>query len=532
MPYSFTQIEKQKSVSISGVFASLSFLYFFTIWVIYFLCAHYQPLYQTIVYNRPFQFQSFSLSSHLLALFIALVIAVVHWLFISDGLVQRTLKQLGALDIDPSDERQAMFKNIIEEVCVATGGIGIRGKIIPSMAVNAFSVADDHEAVVGLTKGALYKLTRSQIEAVVGHEAAHIVSGDSQGVTLTAALYESLEGILSIQKNFLIGILPEPDDARRMNRTGARDLGWEMSDDDGFNSIISHLTVRALPLLILIIVINGLLFIVNRLALLMRMFISREREYRADAVAVRLTRDPLSLAQALYIISNRRKTFFNQADCLPTVFIVNPQVSALDEKSGQVADSFSTHPPTTERIRVLLDMARSSESDLPEALTKSYHLEKDLLSKQDKPETFIPWGANTPSDDHAKRCPACSSRLAEEDYEDVQVYRCQSCQGILLKEDELGMIFARRKKTFDARIQAMADAVDQEGPLPLSPVIAIGPSARKFKCDQGECCQKMQLRFFNRFYRVQVDKCLQCGYVWLDQDELEVLQCLYERRAG
>ena len=116
------------------------------------------------------------------------------------------------------------------------------------------------------------------------------------------------------------------------------------------------------------------------LSQLVRLFISRQREYRADAIAVRLTRDPLSLAEALYAITHRWHGSGLPAQELESIFTVNPVYSALDEQEGLLAEMFSTHPPIQGRLAILLDMAH----------TDAETLVGEVEHKMQKPRTVAP----------------------------------------------------------------------------------------------------------------------------------------------
>src|SRR6185503_11744032 len=132
--------------------------------------------------------------------------------------------------------------------------------------------------VIGTTEGVLSRLSRAQIEAIVGHEAAHVVSGDCLATTVTSSLFELYSGLLKGMELMFRG-------------SGRSSYRSSRSSGRGGGGIVA-----------IIIVVYLLLLITKFLGYLLRMFISRQREYRADAIAVRLTRDPLSLAEALYAI--------------------------------------------------------------------------------------------------------------------------------------------------------------------------------------------------------------------------------------
>ncbi len=111
----------------------------------------------------------------------------------TDQLVERVLTAVLARPIDPEDVYHMRLKNIIEEVSVATGGSHqIEAYVMPTPAMNACAIADfSGRAAIAVTEGLLARLTRAQLEAVIGHEAAHVASGDS----LTKSVFCGLFGL-------------------------------------------------------------------------------------------------------------------------------------------------------------------------------------------------------------------------------------------------------------------------------------------------------------------------------------------------
>ena len=75
----------------------------------------------------------------------------------------------------------------------------------------------------------------------------------------------------------------------------------------------------------------------------------------------------------------------------------------------------------------------------------------------------------------------------------------------------------------------MARTIRQEHPPGQTVSLPVLPSDRKSYCER---CQprgrNMRKCLFNRYYHVEIDKCMDCGRVWFDKDELDVMQCLYE----
>ncbi len=584
MAYSFTQIEKEKSRTITAAFFFLVFVYFAGIWVIALLIKNFW-FFQSQFDARyaVFANQSFTglgwIHSFQIA-FWSFISAAVHWLFASSGLVERINGLFQARKPDLKDPQQKIFQNIVEEVSVATGGTLIQPMIIPSLMLNACAYADGKSTpVIAVTSGLLNKLNRSQLEAVVAHEAAHVVSEDCQNTTIISSMFEIFGAALMATRTMAQGALSFD------SRDDDRNSGWSFGSSSrggGGNQI----TV-VICFVLMMVVIMTIIWLITNLARLMRMFISRQREYRADAIAVRLSRNPQALAEALYIIGHRRHSLYEGGDSLQTIFIVNPAQSIFNDSENIVADLFSTHPPLEERIKILLAMAHSGQDVLDTALKAITNTEEQQLQERQKiigqaqgglwyvqtpapsgnwsgphninamlafewlkPQTLVrKMGENTTmpvlqienymkayadtlSNQSAFACPACNGNMAQIEYELTKILECQNCHGVLVKEDLVGVILARKGKIFDQRITQMALTLLKEKPLTLKDSSLTYESERMYRC---ELCKnnphKMCRRLFNRYYPVEVDKCNQCGLTWFDKDELEVMQCMYEMRT-
>jgi heat shock protein HtpX len=563
MSYSFTKIEKERSRTITIVVGVLVVLYFISFSVI-----------ATIIKNY-LAFDAMSKTTHVvwtmltrpescLVFTLALFLAVVQWLATISNLTPRILALMNAKDIDPRDPRQEIFRNILEEVAVATGGQSVRGVVIPSMALNAFAI-DDGEAVpvIGVTNGLLFKLNRAQLEAVVAHEAAHVVSGDSKHTTIISAMFEVYSAFLRGIRYVLSGAFDSED------RTG-----------------VAVRLFRSFPVMIIIGLVVIVIGVVNVMAALMRMFISRQREYRADAVAVRLSRDPLSLAEALYIIGHRRRRLGDAGDAFESLFIVNPLTSCLDENEGILADLFSTHPPIMKRVQILMSMSRAKIENLDDALKVSVEKEKLIenelsrvrmqnlkergavwLAQKDQ-SWFGPYTMKTLSNldwigpdirvkniateivlplmsvpqfqeilnnnprvlKNSTACPACPGRLKDETYENVRIKRCDHCHGVLVGKEKVGTIIYRKVQTFDDRIKAMAETIAAETHRERDAHLKYEPSDRVYQCEDCRGNPRPLIRkLFNKYYPLEIDKCMRCGLTWFDKDELEILQYLCEK---
>lgn len=193
--------------------------------------------------------------------------------------------------------------------------------IIDNEQPNAFATGRNPEnAAVAITTGLMRRLDADEIEGVMAHELAHVKHRDTLIMTVTA----TLAGALSMLANFA------------MFFGGSRD-----SEGRPASPIVSILVMILAPLA----------------ATVVQMAISRSREYEADRLGAEISGKPRSLATALEKIAGIAGQVVNRdAENNPAsahLFIINPlHVHAID-------GLFSTHPPTTERIRRLLDIERA-----------------------------------------------------------------------------------------------------------------------------------------------------------------------------
>ncbi len=470
MPYSFIEIEKQKNWVIGIVFVFLVIFYFLIAELIWLVTKFFFILEAEI-----FEIRSFlSVTEAVIVLFIALFIALIHWHFSIKDSLSRILNLLGAVEPDPKDSYHQIFKNIVEEVSVATGGSHISCCIVPHSGLNAFAISDfSRKAVIGVTEGLLAKLNRSQLEAVIAHEAAHIASGDSLLTTITCSLFGVYSGLFEVVKRG-----------------------------------ISH-TRRAGRGVIFLFIIYIILSITQFINILLNMFLSRQKEYRADAISVKLTRNPISLAEALYIISRGWRGVGEISNSISPIFIMSPDYNNLEEREGFVSDLFSTHPPTEKRLGILLDMAHSNILMLKEGIRPKQKVPIETYHFVKKEEV----------------CPECQQSMGEILYEGASVLKCHYCSGLFANRDVIPRIIMREDFAFDPSIQKLAEIILKT----YTKGIRIGSFKVAYKLDCPKCKEKMVRGFFSYGYPIEVDSCQRCQNVWFNKDELEVLQYLYEK---
>ncbi|HOG37728.1 MAG TPA: M48 family metalloprotease [Candidatus Woesebacteria bacterium] len=192
--------------------------------------------------------------------------------------------------------------------------------VIDSPAPNAFATGrDPQHAAVCATTGLLNKLNRTELEGVMAHELSHIKNYDTRLMTLVSVLVGSLSILINSATRYSF--------FSRNNRDNDR-------QGSGLLSIIGF----------------GLIIFAPIIAQLIQLAISRRREFLADASAVKLTRQPKGLINALIKISSDPNQMQTASTATASLYINNPF------KNNKLASLFSTHPPIEDRIKALSQM--------------------------------------------------------------------------------------------------------------------------------------------------------------------------------
>ncbi len=257
----------------------------------------------------------------ILALLIWIVMTLVGY-FQGDSIL---LSLSNARKIGPDD--MPRIYNVVEEMKIASGMEKMPDiYIVDDPAMNAFATGrDKNHATLAVTSGLLQKLTRDELQGVVGHEMAHIRNRD----VLLMAICSVLLGTIVIIAWYGSRVLFFTGGTRRSSSGG------------GGAQIIILLAAIAFMILAPI------------MAQFIYLAISRKREYLADASSALYTRYPEGLASALEKIAASTEQLKSVNSATAPMFIINPF-----RKSGRVAEDLSsTHPPISERIRILRAMA-------------------------------------------------------------------------------------------------------------------------------------------------------------------------------
>jgi len=472
MPITFIDIERQKSFRIVLLLFLLVALYF----VFAFIAAQAVVLFMF----RADSFFVFGSMKYAAVIAVSvLTLAVVHFSISGYTAVERVIEQVRAQAPDPEDGIHRQLVNIIAEIHIASGNTRkIRCMVIPTLSMNALAVTDlKGEAVIAITEGLLSRLSRDQIEAVVAHEAYHILSGDCLETSIAASLF---------------GIYASAVD------------GLEDASKEDF---------RAVPFLFLF-------WILSTLGTFVTMFISREREYRADAGAVRMTRNPLALAQALQRISIRWNGGGLISDGLEMLCISSPTIDSHDEAEGWRDDLLSTHPPIRKRIALLLGMAHLNASVLD-----------DLRQSQVSQVPAVP--GNHAVQKTIMTCPTCHGQLVMEPSESTTVFFCHSCRGLLVDNDKIPRILARKRAECNDRLLSLVRAVTADNQRSLT---IRQKRLKERKNEETIVCPKCGRVMFRTFYSyaflIEIDRCSVCRLTWFDADELDMIQCLIENKVA
>ncbi len=442
-----------------------------------------------------------------LVLGVSLTVSLVYWGVAQIGARGRLLKAMHCRPLDAGDRYHDRLANVVEELRIATGAPRIECVTVRTVGLNAFAFSDLRGGgVIGVTEGALARLSRQQLQAVVAHEFAHVLSGSYVTATVSCLLF----GVYS-----------------------ALGEGLEEATYAGAGT-------RAAPLVLVVVVLRGWLWVLQLASSITNAALSRERERQADLAAARFTRDPLSLAEALRIIGR----YPGGAGYIPEGLA--PLCIRATGSPGWPAVAWrDTHPPLSERIAALVSLANASPDDFErqaeqagEAFVGREHWAPAPLPSAGA-SPGVPAAATRSGGASAAAspagvmvCPSCGRGLATAQYEGVDLIVCAHCGGRLVSGVQMGKLLARREVAFTGEQQRLADLLSSSGDrLRRAAVLARGAGdVPLVACPR--CSAAMMRRHYSYEHAVEVDHCSICDLTWFEKDELEVLQLLVERQTG
>lgn len=249
-------------------------------------------------------------------LYVFFIFALLMNIFSYWNSAKIAIKMSGAKIADENQYKE--LHNIVENLSITAGLPKPKVYVINDPAPNAFATGRNKEhAAIAVTTGLMQILDNTELEGVIAHELSHIGNND----ILLSTMAVVLAGFITIVADIFI---------RSQFFGGGRD-----NDSKGSN---------VLMIIGIILSILAPIF-----ASLIQLAISRKREFLADASGALLTRYPEGLVNALNKISQYNMPMKKNSKATAHLFIANPF------GPQKIKNLFSTHPPTEERIRALLN---------------------------------------------------------------------------------------------------------------------------------------------------------------------------------
>lgn len=224
-------------------------------------------------------------------------------------------------------KRDFNFYTVTENIAIGEGLPKPKLFVIEDPSPNAFATGrDPKHAAICATTGLLEKLNRTELEGVVAHEMTHVKNFDTRLMSVVSVMV----GLVALLGDWF---------------TRSMFWGRRRNDDEGNIGTIF--------------ILLGIIFAILSpiVATLIQLAISRRREFMADAGSVEITRQPQGLISALEKISNDPTPLKNANKATAHLFICNPFKGKKHGQVGWFANLFNTHPPVSERIKVLLTMS-------------------------------------------------------------------------------------------------------------------------------------------------------------------------------
>jgi len=218
---------------------------------------------------------------------------------------------------------QPRLYNLLENLCISRGITMPKLKVIDSDALNAFATGmNAKQYSITVTTGLLNRLDDAEIEAVLGHELTHIRNGDVRMMVVAVII----AGIVSF----------------------VAELVFRLWFYNGFSVRSSRDDRKGGGALVAILIAVGLLVLAYALSFIIRLALSRSREFLADAGSVELTKNPDAMISALRKIEGRGE--------LPGATSAVMEM-CVDNPREEFGDLFDTHPSVDSRVAALVKFA-------------------------------------------------------------------------------------------------------------------------------------------------------------------------------
>lgn len=277
-------------------------------------------------------------------------------------------------------QQQPRLYNLLENLCISRGIPMPKLKVMDSPALNAFATGlNRSQYAITVTTGLLNALNDQEIEAVLGHELTHIKNGDVQLMVIAVII----AGVVGFFGELFFRLFTN--------------LSWNSSGGGGWSSSSSRSSSSSSDrdskgsgggAIIVIIIAVALIVLAWLLSQVVKLALSRSREFLADAGSVELTKNPDAMISALRKIENRGE--------LPDATSAVMELCVDNPREG-FADLFATHPSVKSRVDALVKYAGGHDPGplaLPDETSDETKTQDQppVAGDQPPPVTHGPWG--------------------------------------------------------------------------------------------------------------------------------------------
>src|SRR5579863_5055969 len=244
---------------------------------------------------------------------------------------------------DVTRQQAPRLYNLLENLCISRGIPMPKLKIVESEALNAYATGlNQRQYAVTVTTGLLNALNDQEVEAVLGHELTHIRNGDVQMMVIAVII----AGVVGFFAELFFRSFTN---FGYYGGYGGYGRGsWSSSSSDSSSSSSDNRKSSGGGAVVVIIIAVALIALAWALSQMVRLALSRSREYLADAGSVELTKNPDAMISALRKIENRGE--------LPGATSAVMEL-CLDNPREGFADLFATHPSVESRVEALVKYA-------------------------------------------------------------------------------------------------------------------------------------------------------------------------------
>jgi heat shock protein HtpX len=285
-------------------------------------------------------------------------IAAAAWIVIAYFFHQSMIDAVtGGHDVTRQEEPR--LYNLLENLCISRGITMPKLKIMESPALNAFATGlNPRQYSITVTTGLLKALNDQEIEAVLGHELTHIRNGDVQLMVVAVII----AGVVGFFGELFFRLFTSFDWSPSSGGSWSSGSSSSSSSRSSSSSDSKSSGGGAVVIIIIAVVLIVLAWLLSQVV---KLALSRSREFLADAGSVELTKNPDAMITALRKIEGRGE--------LPGATSAVMELCVDNPREG-FADLFATHPSVKSRVDALVKFAgghdpgplSAEEADEPE----------------------------------------------------------------------------------------------------------------------------------------------------------------------